>query len=64
MGYRYCKVLLMLDIFDDEKEIFEIYFFNFSEEIKSKWWRKKKMKNWEEKYKCIRFQFNKQQYIF
>lgn len=58
MGY--CKVLLMLDIFDDEKEIFEIYFFNFSEEIKSKW----KMKNREEKYKCIRFQFNKQQYIF
>lgn len=54
----------MLDIFNDEKEIFEIYFFNFSEEIKSKWWRKKKMKNWEEKYKCIRFQFNKQQYIF
>lgn len=50
----------MLDIFDDEKEIFEIYFFNFSEEIKSKW----KMKNREEKYKCIRFQFNKQQYIF
>lgn len=34
MGY--CKVLLMLDIFNDEKEIFEIYFFNFSEEIKSK----------------------------
>lgn len=31
MGYRYCK-MLMLDIFDDEKEIFEPFSF-YKEEI-------------------------------